>query len=155
MNNVIPQWIYNNEEYDDENTLRKVFFEATGKALPKAPAENKAEFWSKYQIEYSEMPFYYTDGELLQQAKQQRAMKLAQLFVHFNGHDFDADETSIRRMTETIVAATVNGDDVNNTTVQWTLMDDTAIDITIADLAKVLKIATEKRTQMWREPYQE
>lgn len=44
MNNVIPQWIYNNEEYDDENTLRKVFFEATGKALPKAPAENKAEF---------------------------------------------------------------------------------------------------------------
>lgn len=99
-----------------------------------------------------------TDEELaaeeLAQAKAERAAAVNRITVTVDGMTFDGDETSQERMARTITAAVATGEDMSATTT-WVLADNTVAQVSIKQLAKALRLAGEKQTELWTVPYDE
>lgn len=93
------------------------------------------------------------DAEILAQAKSERAALVAKATVEVDGMVFDADETSQGRMSRTITAATTLGLGADET-IEWTLADTSAANVTVKQLAQALYAAGQYQTSVWRKPYQ-
>lgn len=92
--------------------------------------------------------------EELAQAKAERADAVSKITVTVDGMVFDGDEISQERMSRTITAAMATGEDVSAITT-WVLADNTVAQVSIKQLAKALRLAGEKQTELWTVPYQE
>lgn len=93
-------------------------------------------------------------AEELAQAKAERADAVRKITVAVDGMVFDGDEISQERMSRTITAAVATGEDMSATTT-WVLADNTVAQVSIKQLAKALRLAGEKQTELWTVPYQE
>jgi hypothetical protein len=91
--------------------------------------------------------------EELAQAKAERADAVSKITVTVDGMTFDGDEISQERMSRTITAAVATGEDMLATTT-WILADNTVAQVHIKQLAKALRLAGEKQTELWTVPYQ-
>ena len=93
-------------------------------------------------------------AEELAQAKAERANAVSKITVTVDDMVFDGDEISQERMSRTITAAVATGEDMNATTT-WVLADNTVAQVSIKQLAKALRLAGEKQTDLWTVPYQD
>lgn len=91
--------------------------------------------------------------EELAQAKAERANAVSKITVTVDDMVFDGDEISQERMSRTITAAVATGEDMSAITT-WVLADNTVAQVSIKQLAKALRLAGEKQTELWTVPYQ-
>ena len=78
--------------------------------------------------------------------------RLVKFFVD-NQLEFDGDEESQQRLSRTITAATATGASMEDKTT-WVLADNTVAQVSIAQLARALRLAGEKQTELWTKPYE-
>ena len=69
---MIKKYLYNYKEYSSEYQVRRAVWENERKVFEKEPEENRAEFWEKLNVTYSEEEQQFTLKEL-------RAQKLGEL----------------------------------------------------------------------------
>lgn len=93
-------------------------------------------------------------AEELAQAKTERADAVSKITVTVDGMVFDGDEIAQERMARTITAAVATGEDMSATTT-WVLADNTVAQVSIKQLARALRLAGEKQTELWTVPYAE
>lgn len=91
----------------------------------------------------------------LKQKKEARKEAVSRIVVEVDGMMFDGDETSQDRMARTITAVTALGLDLSETKVSWWLFDNTCAEVTVAQLARALRLAGEEQTALWGTPYAE
>ena len=53
---MIKKYIYQDREYGSIDGVRQAIWKAEKKVFGKEPEQNKADFWSRLGVEYSEMP---------------------------------------------------------------------------------------------------
>lgn len=98
-----------------------------------------------------------TEEEITKQelfkAKSERADAVSKITVEVDGMIFDGDETSQDRMSRTISAAMALGVDTNTEKRTWVLADNTIAEVTVAQLAKALRLAGDTQTSLWVVPY--
>lgn len=88
----------------------------------------------------------------INKAKVERTISVANITVEVDGMIFDGDEKSQDRMARTITAAkTLNLPE--ETTIEWTLADNSAAQVTVQQLAQALYLAGQAQTAIWRTPY--
>lgn len=92
-------------------------------------------------------------AQALLQAKAERADAVSKIIVDVDGMAFDGDEESQTRMGRTIAAAIALGVDIQTYTQVWVLANNTVAQVTIAQLARALKLAGETQTALWTVPY--
>ena len=92
-------------------------------------------------------------AEELAQEKAERANAVSKITVTVDDMVFDGDEISQERMSRTITGAVATGEDMSATTT-WILADNTVAQVSIKQLAKALRLAGEKQTELWTVPYQ-
>ena len=92
-------------------------------------------------------------AEELAQAKVERANAVSKITVTVDDMVFDGDEISQERMSRTITAAVATGEDMSAITT-WVLANNTVAQVSIKQLAKALRLAGEKQTELWTVPYQ-
>lgn len=80
--------------------------------------------------------------------KAQRAILVDAILVTIDGMVFNGDETSQDRMARAIVALNC----ANVPTTQWTLADNTTVDVTVAQLSQALIAAGLAQTAIWTPP---
>ena len=98
---MIKKYLYNYKEYSSEYQVRRAVWENERKVFEKEPEENRAEFWEKLNVTYSEEEQQFTLKEL-------RAKKLGELdrafyvwrskqatLVSSLGFEADADERAM------------------------------------------------------------
>lgn len=79
-------------------------------------------------------------------AKANRAKLVSEIVVTTSsGKMFDGDEDSQNRMARAIVALPENGG-----TIQWTLADNSIVEVTSGELREALILAGARQTQLWR-----
>lgn len=99
-----------------------------------------------------EKPLEVIEKENEDKAKLERAQEVKSIIVEVDGLMFDGDEISQDRMSRTITAAkTLNLPE--ETTIEWTLADNSAAQVTVQQLAQALYLAGQKQTSIWRTPY--
>ena len=99
-----------------------------------------------------EKPLEVIEKENEDKAKLERAQEVKSITVEVDGLIFDGDEISQDRMSRTITAAkTLNLPE--ETTIEWTLADNSAAQVTVQQLAQALYLAGQKQTSIWRTPY--
>ena len=86
-------------------------------------------------------------------AKEERAQAVSNITVEVDGMVFDGNEASQSRMGRTIAAAVALGLDLTKEKRTWVLADNTIVEVTIAQLAQVLKLAGDAQTALWVVPY--
>lgn len=69
---MIKKYLYNDNVYHSEYAVRQAIWEEDHKVFGKEPEENRAEFWEKLNVTYSEEEQQFTLKEL-------RAKKLGEL----------------------------------------------------------------------------
>lgn len=74
---------------------------------------------------------------------------IRQLVVTVDGMEFQGSRQAQANMSQVITQAIANGDDLDNTKVQWVLKDNTLKEVSIRQLAKALKLATEETTKLY------
>ena len=89
----------------------------------------------------------------LEEAKSERASAVSQILVEVDGMVFQGDETSQERLSRTITAATATGASMEDKTT-WVLADNTVAQVSIEQLARVLRLAGEQQTELWTKPYE-
>lgn len=89
----------------------------------------------------------------LEEAKAERATAVSQILVEVDGMVFQGDEESQQRLSRTITAATATGASMEDKTT-WVLADNTIARVSIAQLARALRLAGEKQTELWTKPYE-
>lgn len=94
-------------------------------------------------------PYIPTEEELLQQQREQfklnRTIAVSNITVTVNGKVFDGDETSQTRMARAIIglqAASVN-------TINWTLADNTNVQVTLQELTEALILSGQRQAELW------
>lgn len=87
-------------------------------------------------------------------AKEERAQAVSNITVEVDGMVFDGNEASQSRMGRTIAAAVALGLDLETEKRTWVLADNSVVEVTIAQLARVLKLAGDAQTALWVVPYQ-
>lgn len=90
----------------------------------------------------------------MEEAKSERAASVEAIKVWVDGMEFDGDETAQTRMGRTITAAVSTGATSEDFTT-WVLADNTVAQVTIGQLARALRKAGEKQTELWTKPYEE
>ena len=86
-------------------------------------------------------------------AKEERAQAVSNITVEVDGMVFDGNEASQSRMGRTIAAAVALGLDLETEKRTWVLADNSVVEVTIAQLAQVLKLAGDAQTALWIVPY--
>ena len=86
-------------------------------------------------------------------AKEERAQAVSNITVELDGMVFDGNEASQSRMGRTIAAAVALGVDLTTEKRTWVLADHSIVEVTIAQLAQVLKLAGDAQTALWVVPY--
>lgn len=86
-------------------------------------------------------------------AKEERAQAVSNITVELDGMVFDGNEDSQSRMGRTIAAAVALGLDLETEKRTWVLADNSVVEVTIAQLAQVLKLAGDAQTALWIVPY--
>lgn len=94
------------------------------------------------------------EKEAFEKAKQDRAQAVSKIVVTVDGMKFDGDETAQGRMSRTITAAMMTGEQETVKT-YWVLADNTVAQVTIEQLARALRLAGEKQTELWTVPYED
>lgn len=110
----------------------------------------------KYYLddEVPTMPPEMAEAKALEEAKEERAAKVAGITVTIDGMEFQGDETSQNRMSRVVAVAAALGVDLDATTQMWILADNTIAYPTIRQLARALEAAGGDQTDMWALPYQ-
>lgn len=94
------------------------------------------------------------EAQALAQAKAERTEAVSKITVEVDGMEFDGDEEAQTRMGRTVAAAVALGVDLNTETRTWVLADNTIARPTIKQLAKALRLAGDKQTELWTIPYE-
>lgn len=94
-----------------------------------------------------------TQEVLLQEAKYERDEAVSKVTVEVDGMTFDGDEKSQTRIGRTIAAAVALGLDLTEEKRTWVLSDNSIAEVTIAQLAEVLRLAGDATTALWIVPY--
>lgn len=98
---MIKKYLYNYKEYSSEYQVRRAVWENERKVFGKEPEENRAEFWEKLNVTYSEEEQQFTLKEL--KAKKLRDLDRAfyvwrstqATLVSSLGFEADADERAM------------------------------------------------------------
>ena len=90
----------------------------------------------------------------LARLKAERAEAVSRITVTVDGMVFDGDEISQERMARTITAAVATGEAMTATTT-WVLADNEVAQVSIEQLARALREAGERQTELWTLPYTE
>lgn len=61
---MIKKYLYNDNVYHSEYAVRQAIWESEHKIFRKEPEENRAEFWEKFNVTYSEEEQQFTLKEL-------------------------------------------------------------------------------------------
>lgn len=105
--------------------------------------------WSIYTGIYPIPQPELTEVELAQQAraefKRNREMLVNSIIVNVNGKLFDGDETSQTRMTRAIVGLQASG----VPTINWTLADNTTVQVTVQELTEALILSGQRQAEIW------
>lgn len=80
------------------------------------------------------------------QWKQERAAQVDAITVTIGNHVYQGCELSQGRMARAIAAAASDGD-----TVEWTLADNTVVEVSAGQLREVLRQAGMRQTAIWNE----
>jgi len=92
----------------------------------------------------------YTGEESRAKWKKERTAAVAAITVTTAaGNTFDGDEVSQGRIARAIIALSVAPE---NSTVNWVLADDSAIDATSAELSEALLLAGAQQAALWVQP---
>ena len=98
---MIKKYLYNYKEYSSEYQVRRAVWENERKVFGKEPEENRAEFWEKFNVTYSEEEQQVTLEEL--RSKKLRELDRAfyvwrskqAILVSSLGFEADADERAM------------------------------------------------------------
>lgn len=152
---MIKKYVYKEKEYSSAWQVRQAIYEAENTAFgpePKGEYEEKKAFWEQFGVTYTEEPDPEpTEEELLEQAKHERAKKVAAIKVEVDGMTFDGDETSQSRMARALEVASITG---MQSTV-WVLADNTVAEVTVAQMKQALSKAMLEMGELWTVPYEE
>lgn len=159
---MIKKYIYGESTYLSEPEVHQAIFADKRVVFGESPAEGAASWWAKHGVTYVEeddpVPPEPTPEELakaaLDEAKRVRAEAVEKIKVDVDGMSFDGDEVAQGRMARTIAAAVAEGADLDKTTMTWVLADNTVAQPTVAQLAKALRLAGERQTELWTAPYE-
>lgn len=85
-------------------------------------------------------------ARLRESKKQNRAKLVDEIVVTISTNKtFDGDEVSQNRMVRAIIAL----EDLGNTTIKWTLADNTTVQVTRAELKEALLLAGTAQSELW------
>lgn len=100
--------------------------------------------------EVPEMPPEVAAAKALEEAKEERAAKVAKITVTIDGMEFDGDEVAQQRLARAIMVADITG--MNET--QWVMADNTVHTVTVAQAKEALTKAMLQMGELWTVPYQ-
>ena len=73
---MIRIYKYNGQEYQSAYSVRQAIWKNENKIFGEEPKENRQEFWTKFNVEYSEKEYVPTTEELAAQARRKRDLLL-------------------------------------------------------------------------------
>lgn len=148
---MIRLWRYKGKDYTSEWSVRQAVFETDRVSFGEVPEGEEVEFWKQFDVTYVERDYSDEEREALEldEAKRERAAKVASLTVEVDGMTFDADEISQTRMTRAIAAAEATG----LTETVWVLADNRVVKVTLAQMKQALAKSMLAMGELWTVPY--
>lgn len=114
---------------------------ATDTEIPDAPGQFYNWNGTKWILNEADEALHLREA-----AKTARAKAVAAITVTVStGKVFDGDESSQTRMSRAIVGMQA----ANVPTIQWTLADNSVVDVTLAEITEALILAGQRQAELW------
>lgn len=156
---MITKYEFEGKTYTSVWAVRQAIGKSKNVAFGPEPKEGREAFWAQFGVTYSEQQEPQRTPEqieadekavALREAKRLRNAQVAAATVTIDDMVFEANQTSIDRMGNTIKGMEINGTD----TVQWVLADDTVATVTLDHLKQAFGAGVAKINALWPTPYQ-